>query len=239
MDDFAGVTLDDLYLVKTTFETNVCVYMLVESDEEDGKITAEVVRRSLCHYPDTLRLNLHEKHFSYIQVVRMYSHSYRCRNCGDSLWKYVYHLHKHDRTCKGGVRRVYPGGVYHSTPSMFERPDDENIRVSKSLRYYPCRATFNIECWFDTTKVHWVARHVPLSVPNTLLPVRVKDRGTTKRRQRERREIWYRVVFRHQTQQHFHVSTDQLKETTNYIAPGFSYDYYIAYGCEVTKSHFP
>ena len=80
-------------------------------------------------------------------------------------------LRRHERTCTGGVRRVYPGGVYHSTPSVFERLDDENIRVAESLRYYPYRATFDFECWFDTEqlpsdsdKVHWVARHVPLSV---------------------------------------------------------------------------
>ena len=38
------------------------------------------------------------------------------------------------------------------------------------------------------------------------------------------------------------LSTDQLKflDMTNYIAPGFSYDKYLkAYGCEVTKGHFP
>ena len=76
-----------------------------------------------------------------------------------------------ERTCTGGVHRVYPGGVYHSTPSVFECLDDENIRVAESLRYYPYRTTFDFECWFDTEqlpsdsdKVHWVARHVPLSV---------------------------------------------------------------------------
>ena len=54
---------------------------------------------------------------------------------------------------------------------MFEHLNDENIRVSESLRYYPFRATFDFECWFDieqlpsdSDKVHWVARHVPLSV---------------------------------------------------------------------------
>ena len=38
------------------------------------------------------------------------------------------------------------------------------------------------------------------------------------------------------------ISTDQLKflDMTNYIAPGFNYDNYMkAYGCEVTKGHFP
>ena len=71
----------------------------------------------------------------------------------------------------GDVHRVYPGGVYHSTPSVFERLDDENVRVAESLRYYPYRATFDFEYWFDTEqlpsdsdKVHWVGRHGPLSV---------------------------------------------------------------------------
>ena len=43
--------------------------------------------------------------------------------------------------------------------------------MAESLRYYPYRATFDFEGWLDTEqllsdsdKVHWVARHVPLSV---------------------------------------------------------------------------
>ena len=91
----------------------------------------------------------------------VYCHSYRCRKCGDSLWKDARKLCNHESTCTGGVRRVYPGGVYHSTPSVFERLDDE----------IPYRATFDFEYWFDTEhlpsdsdQVHWVARHVPLSV---------------------------------------------------------------------------
>ena len=79
MEEFAGVTLDDLNRVETTFQTNVCVYKLVKSDAEDGKSTAELVRRSLCHYPETIYLNIHETHFSFIQDVRMYCHSYGCR----------------------------------------------------------------------------------------------------------------------------------------------------------------
>ena len=171
MEEFAGVTLDDLYRVETTFQTNVCVYKIIKPDAEDGKSTAELVRRSLCKYPETMYLNLHETHFSFIQDVRLFCHSYRCRKCGDSLWKDAWMLYRHERTCTGGVRRIYPGGVYHSTPSVFERLDDENIRLAESLRYYPHRATFDFECWFDTEqlpsdsdKVHWVARHVPLSV---------------------------------------------------------------------------
>ena len=106
MEEFAGVTLDDLYRVETTFQTNVCVYKLVKpdaEDAEDGKSTAELVRRSLCKYPETMYLNLHETHFSFIQDVRMYCHSYRCRECGDSLWNIASMLRRNERTCTGGA----------------------------------------------------------------------------------------------------------------------------------------
>ena len=169
MEKFAGVSVKDLYRVETTFQTNVCVYSLVKPNEDDERPTAELIRRSICKYPTTLYLNLHETHFSFISDVRMYCHSYRCRTC-NSLWKRTWNLRVHESTCTGSVRRVFPGGVYHSTPSIFERLDDENIRVNESLRYYPYRATFDFECWFDTehlpsnSEVRWIARHVPLSV---------------------------------------------------------------------------
>ena len=167
--DFAGVTLDDLHKVESKFKTNVVVYQLVEID--NGKTTAELVRRSPAQYQETMYANLHESHYSYIQDIGKYCHSYRCRKCGDSLWKCPYDLHRHELTCEVGVNRKYKGGVYHPPPSVFERLDDEGIVVEKTLRYYPYRATFDFECFFtgdnlpaDTDHVQWVARHVPLSV---------------------------------------------------------------------------
>ena len=169
MHEFAGVLLEDLHHVETTFSTNISVYTLAET--KDGKTVAELVRRSMCHYPETMTVNLHGTHFSYIQDPQQYCHSYRCRKCGNSLWKRPYLLLRHERSCQGGVRHVYPGGVYHPTPSIFQRLDDEGIRVEDELRYYPYRATYDFECYFDSTelppncdKVQWVARHVPLSV---------------------------------------------------------------------------
>ena len=167
--DFAGVTLDDLHKVESKFKTNVVVYQLVEID--NGKTMAELVRRSPAQYQETMYANLHESHYSYIQDIGKYCHSYRCRKCGDSLWKCPYDLHRHELTCEVGVNRKYKGGVYHPPPSVFERLDDEGIVVEKTLRYYPYRATFDFECFFDrdnlpadTDHVQWVARHVPLSV---------------------------------------------------------------------------
>ena len=166
---FAGVTLDELDKVETTFDVNVCVYKLVPTGNEKTK--AEIVRRSLCSYAQTIYLNLYETHFSYIKDINTYCHSWRCRNCETSLWKSPYHLHRHESTCEAGVNRIYKGGVYRPPSSIFQRLDDEGITVPEALRFYPFRATFDFECFFDrdnvpadSDKVHWIARHVPLSV---------------------------------------------------------------------------
>ena len=138
---FVGVTLDDLHKVESKFETNVVVYQLVEI--ANGKTMAELVRRSTGHYPETMYVNLHETHYSYIRDINMYCHSWRCRNCEQALWKTPYDLHRHERTCTEGIKRVYKGGVYRPPSSVFERLDDEGIVVSDYLRYYPYRATFD------------------------------------------------------------------------------------------------
>ena len=61
--------------------------------------------------------------------------------------------------------------MYHPSPSIFQRLDDEGFVVIEDLRYYPYRATFDFECYFsderlpaNTDKLQWSARHIPLSV---------------------------------------------------------------------------
>ena len=167
--DFVGVTIEDLHKVETKFKTNVVVYQLVEI--ANGKTTAELVRRWTAQYPDTMYVNLHETHYSYIKDIRMYCHSWRCRNCQVSLFNSSWELNRHERTCEEGIQRIYKGGVYRQPPSTFQRLDDEGIVVDEALRYYPYRATFDFERFFtgdnlpaDTDHVQWVARHILLSV---------------------------------------------------------------------------
>ena len=161
---FEGVVIDELPKVESVFEVNIVVYNLREE-------SAQLVRRSLGKHDNTMYVNLYEPHFSYIQDMKSYSHSYMCSKCENSLWKYPSLLKRHELTCEAGVRHVYNGGVYHPPPSVFERLDDEGIVVSDYLRYYPYRATFDFECYFNderlptnTDHVEWIARHVPLSV---------------------------------------------------------------------------
>ena len=137
MQRFRGVTLDELDRVEEVFQTNIYVYELNET--EDGSTEAE-----LLSYPETLNVNLNESHFLFIQYMNSYCKMYRCEKCSDSLWKTPYALHRHQRKCEAGVRRLYPGGVYHPPMSIFQQLDEESICVQVSLRYYPYRATFDI-----------------------------------------------------------------------------------------------
>ena len=87
------------------------------------------------------------------------------------VWKWPRDLHRHESVCDADVNREYKGGVYRPPPSIFQRLDDEGIVINEALRYYPYRATFDIECCFDKSNLppdrntlQWVARHIPLSV---------------------------------------------------------------------------
>ena len=161
---FEGVVIDELHKVESVFEVNIVVYNM--RDE-----SAQLVRRAMGKHDNTMYVNLYESHFSYIQDMKSYSHSYMCSKCEDSMWKYPSRLEKHELTREAGIRHVYNGGVYHTTPSIFQRLDDEGITVPEALRFYPFRATFDFECFFDgenlpadSDRVQWIARHVPLSV---------------------------------------------------------------------------
>ena len=167
--DFAGVTIEDVHKVETKFKTNVVIYQLVKTP--DGKTVAELVRRSPAQYPETMYVHLYETHFSYIRDMKKFSHSYRCSKCENSMWKRPAWLERHELRCEAGVNRIYKDGVYHPPQSIFQRLDDEGIVVGEGLRYYPYRATFDFECYFDreniptnTDHIEWIARHVPLSV---------------------------------------------------------------------------
>ena len=117
VETFEGVTIDELQKVETLFEVNIIVYKLSDT-------SAQLVRRSLCKHASTIYLNLHETHFSLIHDIKAYSHSYKCSKCEHSLWKYPAWMERHELTCEAGVRHVYKGGVYHTTPSVFQRLDD-------------------------------------------------------------------------------------------------------------------
>ena len=179
---FFGVKLKELPDLEHLYEVNILVYVLEptkqdgeenEDDEPDDtkpEIAAELIHRSLCHYPSTLYLNLYQRHFSYIKDLKKYAKSYCCSRCG-KFWKHVGKLHRHERTCEAKVHYMFPGGAYKTPPTIFELLEDEGFTIPQHLKFFPYRATFDFECMFsshtslsDTEKLTWNAKHIPLSV---------------------------------------------------------------------------
>ena len=61
------------------------------------------------------------------------------------MWKCPAWLERHEELrCEVGVRHIYNGGVYHTTPSVFQRLHDEGIPVVDTLIFYPYRATYDL-----------------------------------------------------------------------------------------------
>jgi hypothetical protein len=126
---------------------------------EEGDIAAQLVRLSPYSYQETMNLNMYEQHFSYVNDMEKYS---LCSKC-DRLWKTRWELHRHERTCSGDVIYKYPGGVHHTAQTVFDRLEDENIDVPTEDRYYPFRATYDIEVMLQHTdkrrseKLEWTS----------------------------------------------------------------------------------
>ena len=69
VETFEVVTIDELHKVETLFKVNIIVYKLSDT-------TAQLVRRSLGKYANTMYVNLHGTHCSLIRDIKGYSHSY-------------------------------------------------------------------------------------------------------------------------------------------------------------------
>ena len=175
---FKGVKLSELKQVEDEFKLNIQVYKLEQKRGHrrgEKQVAAKLVRRSLMTYEDTMCLNLYKKHFSYIRDLPKYSDCYSCPKCG-KLFPKPSRLQKHEKTCTGKVRFVFPGGMVSPQKSVFQKLEDYCISVDERDRYYPYRATFDIETMCQqepegegepqssSKKLTWRAKHVLLSV---------------------------------------------------------------------------
>ena len=115
-------------------------------------------------------LNLYENHFSLITNLDCYCQTSECRVCG-KLWKTVWQMNYHERTCNQVTKNKFVGGSYQPEAVVFELLADEGITVDEEKKVYPYRITYNFESYFSkedlpqaSEKLTWEAKHIPLSV---------------------------------------------------------------------------
>ncbi|KAI8515563.1 hypothetical protein Bbelb_063760 [Branchiostoma belcheri] len=165
--EFKGVTLGELTVLEALFHTNIYVYSLRK--DTDGSVFAELVRRPVMKFQDTMYLNLYANHLSYIKDFNSYSKSWSCQVCSRKFTHHG-HLMVHQRQCTGSTSFVYPGGAFQLTSNIFEKLQDEGVSIPREQRIYPYRVTWDIECLLkplaeqNSEKMTWEAVHELLSV---------------------------------------------------------------------------
>ena len=172
-----GMTLDDLSSAEHIFQKTIQVYSLVPTQDDqdpdavgvvDGRnheVHAELIRRSHCRYPDKLNLNLLGDHFCFIRDLQVYSRSFICSRCNWATNK-ASNLTRHEVACDGNVKHRFPGGGYQLSPTVFDKLAGLGIEVPDDDKFYPYRATYDFECYFQRveggqrgTKLTYEYRH--------------------------------------------------------------------------------
>ncbi|XP_064616805.1 uncharacterized protein LOC135480809 [Liolophura sinensis] len=168
---FRGVPLSALDTVESLFQVNIQVYQLIPMDRS---YSAQLIHRSAERYsPPTLRLNLYQRHFSYIKDMGRYARSFTCQVCQKSF-PTLRELRRHGQTCTDAIRRKYPGGVFRNRPTIFETLADMGIELQDGDDgIFPYRACYDFEAYLApvnpvddaaTDSTEWTAQHTPMSV---------------------------------------------------------------------------
>ena len=164
--EFIGVMLHALRQLEEHFQVNIQVYSINEEAQ------AILVRRSVTRFQTTLYLNLHNNHFSYIKNFQTYSKAHKCRSC-NSVFERSWSCARHERSCQGKTKFVFPGGVFKPPANIFTKLKQHAISIPSctSDQIYPYRATYDIECYMDqvedkhdTEKLSWIATHRVASI---------------------------------------------------------------------------
>ena len=183
--DFLGVRLEDLLDMERLF--GVCINVVrINPDRTSERVwtSQKAVRDRRVVF-----LDLHENHFSLVTDINAAVGAHTCRTCSQVFTRFS-NLKRH--SCDDSVtsRRSFVGGGYGPPKDVFQRIGELVGRRVEKI-FFPYRATFDIECFMDTSelpsataRVSHVAQHRLLSisvasnVPGLEEPVCYLCRGT-------------------------------------------------------------
>ena len=162
---FQGVTLHDLPLLEKIFDIRISVYTL-----EQNK-TSKLIYQSFSRSKDHLNLCLVGNHFCYITDLSQFSSCFSCPICSQ-CFSTKYRLLRHKSSCaKSKSKLKFGSGVFHPPKNIFEKIESmTGITVPDKYRFYPYRATFDIESYLpksrdkNTPKLTFNTDHVLMSI---------------------------------------------------------------------------
>ena len=161
---FRGVLLSEMGDFEKLFKVNVNVLEL----KADGNV--DCLYRTQCRHKSTMYLNVHDNHLSYINDIRRYSRSYKCRSCEqvcDTFFKWK----RHERTCFNSVHYCFPGKFYSPPLDLFDKLKNSGINVDFEEFYYPFFIVYDFESYLKkcedvnlNANTQFTHEHVPISV---------------------------------------------------------------------------
>jgi hypothetical protein len=150
---YDGLSLEQLPYFEKCFRLNGNVFHL----NEDGAATA--IYTSRCRFDETLNLNVHNKHLSYIYNLRAYAKKYQCRTY-EMHFARLHNMQQHQRQCTGQTKMQFPGGFYSAPKTVFDKLEEHGIEVVE--RIFPWFLVYDFEAYLmplkdtgNTEKLNW------------------------------------------------------------------------------------
>ena len=78
---------------------------------------------------------LYRHYLSYILNFQTYSQKYHCRT-RERHFSCLWNMHRHQRNCSGKTRQ-FPGGMYTSPKTIFEKLEEYDVHVLPDDRLFP------------------------------------------------------------------------------------------------------
>ena len=158
-----GVDLNQVQEFEKLFNIDINIFTLYE----DG--TALPVFKSMCRFKDSMYLNLHDKHLSYIKDVKQYCKKYQCPSC-KKLFDRQFNCKQHMKICNGATKYIFPGGFHQQNNSIFDDLEEIGIHVQQCDRFYNYFIVYDFESILkkidssQDSNTITTAEHIPISV---------------------------------------------------------------------------
>ena len=166
-DQFQGVHMNDIPIVKDLLNLNILLY---DIDIVDGNIICELARRSVEKYENNVRLLRYNNHICYVNNINAVFQSFRCPNC-DTFFNRTFNLERHLTTCSERVKNVYPRNVCQIREALFDNLHSFGINYTSEQKLFKNLAIFDFESicvqeetFRDRIITTWMGKHVPISV---------------------------------------------------------------------------
>ena len=144
--------------------------LLYNIDTVARNIIAELARRSVQKYENTVRLLRYNNHICYVNNINAILQSFCCRNC-DNFFNKTFNLERHLTTCSERMKNIYLKNVYQTQETLFEKLDSFGIEYTKEQTLFKNLAIFDFESicvqeesFKDTDTTKWIGKHIPISV---------------------------------------------------------------------------